>query len=205
MTQHVTQEPVFELPVMAEVQCSDGLCGRVVSLVAREDPLQITHLVVEDGADPPTRRLVDIGDIVDTNPQRVAIKLSSADLSVAQSLTQTVMVAEEITTNMRSPSMGDFTAVKEPRMMTIEQEQLPPGGVTVDNHTEVRSSEDSVGRLDMLLIERGSGLVTHLLIHESGLLNNKRLTIPAGAIDRFSGATIRLNLSHAQVESLPAV
>jgi hypothetical protein len=81
---------------------------------------------------------------------------------------------------------------------------VPQGEVDVRRGDPVEATDGDIGRVQGLVIDRGSRHVTHVLLQEGHLWGRKEVAIPISVVTSTSGG-IRLRLSKQEVKDLPPV
>jgi sporulation protein YlmC with PRC-barrel domain len=95
--------------------------------------------------------------------------------------------------------------VKEPGMLAIPHEHIPPGEVEIRRGDDVEAADGHVGRVDEFLVNPSNGGITHLVMREGHLWGTKDVTIPVAQILRIADGVVHLKLTRADVEALPSV
>ena len=65
-----------DIPVRAEVWCSDGLCGRSDELIVNPTTRQVTHLIVKEEQGSYSERLVAVENVAESSPKRINLTCS---------------------------------------------------------------------------------------------------------------------------------
>lgn len=87
---------------------------------------------------------------------------------------------------------------------TVTTDIVPQGEVDVRRGDPVQATDGDIGRVQGLVIDRGSGHVTHVLLQEGHLWGRREVAIPISAVAGTSGG-IRLRISNHEVQDLPSV
>jgi hypothetical protein len=87
---------------------------------------------------------------------------------------------------------------------TITSDTVPLGEVEVCRGDPVHATDGDIGRVQGLVVDRGSGQVTHVLLQEGHLWGRKEVVIPISAVASTSGG-IRLTIAKQEVQDLPPV
>jgi hypothetical protein len=86
----------------------------------------------------------------------------------------------------------------------VATDAVPLGEVSVRRGDYVHATDGDIGRVQGLVIDRGSSHVTHVLLQEGHLWGRKDVAIPIGAVASTSD-DIQLTITKAQVQDLPPV
>ena len=70
---------------------------------------------------------------------------------------------------------------------------------------EVEASDGKVGKLDALVLDPDSGMITHILLREGHLWGKKDVAIPVAEIKYTDGESVYVKLDKAAVKALPEV
>jgi sporulation protein YlmC with PRC-barrel domain len=198
------------------VQCSDGPCGRLLSLVV--DPLAgaVTHLIVEPEHRFGLGRLVPIA-LVDASAD--AISLTS---TVAQFEALDVAEAAQFVNGAGSEWGIDGQVMQWPYYALdhgdtalhadfggndpdlISYDKLPPGEVSVRRGDRVHAVDGEIGQVQGLIIDPRNNRVSHVLLQEGHFFGRKEVAIPTANVKSVEDG-IQLNLTKDQIKDLPAV
>ena len=190
----------MELPLKADVYCTDGAYGKLIALVSRDDAPQITHLVVVGEGLPEQRRLVPFKYVAGADASKVQLNVARDHMLTMNPATQTVDVYEAVSEPVLDPTMSrDYEHVDEPHIQFAEQDLNPPGTVIIDDKTDVAARGGAVGKLSALMVQEGTGAVEGVVVHESLLHGGKSVTFPTSAIDHMNGPTVLLTMSKDEI------
>jgi sporulation protein YlmC with PRC-barrel domain len=188
----------MDLPIDAEVDCTDGPCGRSTHIILNPETEQVTHLVVREHSY--AQRLVPVSLAFQSSPDRIQIRCSKDELSRMAPFIR----SEFIPMGMTSPAYMLWPAsTLEMAVVTLEHEQIPPGEVAIDRGSRVEALDGHIGHVDELLIDRLTRLVTHLVLREGHLWGQRDITIPVVQIDHIQDDTVYLKLKKDDIEKLP--
>jgi len=202
------------------IRCSDGPCGRLRQVVIEPIDRVLTHLVVKPehrGREP---RLVPLG-IVESAPNRAApeeivLRCSLAEFETFERALETHFLAgasgrwdfrqEQMLTwpHYRLALAGSATDIGT---RTLTRDRMPLGGIEARRGDRVQAADGRIGRVQGLVVDRADHQVTHVLLDESHLWDQKRVAIPIGSvIDLYDVKDgVRVNLTKDQVRNLPPV
>ena len=206
------------------IRCSDGPCGRLRQVVIEPIDRVLTHLVVKPehrGREP---RLVPLG-IVESAPNRAApeeivLRCSLAEFETFERALETHFLAgasgrwdfrqEQMLTwphyrlGLRG---GAAESATDTGTRTLTRDAVPFGGIQVRRGDRVQAADGPIGRVQGLIVDRVDHQVTHVLLDESHLWDQKRVAIPIGSvIDLYDVKDgVRVNLTKDQVRNLPPV
>jgi len=79
-TPHIFWRQKMEIPLQAQVECTDGICGRSVYVLIEPLIDQVTHLVVKEDLSPNTEYIVPVDVISTTIADTIRLRCSKAEL-----------------------------------------------------------------------------------------------------------------------------
>ena len=204
----------MDIPLQAEVRCADGADGRTTRVVVDPQRRVVTHVVVRLAGLIGLEVLVPVDVIVESAPQYVRLRLTKAELERMPSFEETDYLwppdADERLLGQFSlgypvESMAIWPYEPLPPALVTTHEAIPPGEVALRRGALVEASDGVAGRIDELLADPVSGVITHLVLREGHIWGRKEVTIPVGEVASITEDRVCLRLSRAQVERLPAI
>ena len=202
----------MEIPLKAQVECTDGVCGRCVVVLLNPVVDQVTHLVVRMDSLPHTEYIVPVDVVSATTADTIGLRCSKAELEMMDPFVQTHYVREKVPDYAGSGSYGmgsyyywPYVTPERTVRMPVEDLQIPPGELAVRRGTRVEARDGYVGKVDEFLVNPENGHITHLVMREGHLWGQKDVTIPLSAMGDTREGTVFLKLDKHQIESLPTV
>ncbi len=195
----------MDLPLNAEVHCSDGRCGRSTHLIINPTIDQVTHLVVRQKAPPRTQRLVPVSKVANSTPDIILLDCNRAEFEQLEPFYHTQFIRAEIPHFATDPALTMLWPYVVPSKVLVDEtlQRVPPGELALRRGTRVRAVDGQVGRVDEFVVDPGSGDITHLILKERNLLGRREVCIPVSAIDQIEQATVYLKLDKGEVAALP--
>jgi sporulation protein YlmC with PRC-barrel domain len=190
----------MDIPLNVKVSCSDGSCGRTTNLILMPINGEITHVVVGDGSYPETGYLVPIDRIAESTPESIHLNCSQAELSKLPVFNQVEFIPSGLSSSMLWPY-----ATPAAGFIMIENEHIPANELAVRRGASVEATDGHVGRVDEFLINPIDNTISHLVLREGHLWDQKNITIPMSQIDRFEENSVWLKLDKHSIEELPAI
>jgi hypothetical protein len=89
-------EVKMEIPLQAQVECTDGVCGRSVYVLINPVIDQVTHLVVRKDSSPNTEYIVPVDVVSETIAGTIQLRCSKAELEKMDPFVQTEFVREKM-------------------------------------------------------------------------------------------------------------
>ncbi len=204
----------MEIPLDAQVECTDGVCGRSVVVLINPVNDEVVHLVVEEESNPNTQRIVPVDLITETVANTIRLNCSKADLGKMDPFIKTRFIAETVPDRysgygtygmMGSYYYMPFATVDITIYETVEDQQIPLGELAICRGTQVEATDGHVGHVDEFLVNPENSRITHLVMREGHLWGQKDVIIPLSAIDENREDTVFLKLDKEQVEALPTL
>ncbi len=195
----------MDIAVDAEVHCADGFCGRSTYVVLDPISEKVTHIVVAREIFPHTDHLVSTDLIVESTPQRIVLRCTRDELAKMESFIETEFLLSSKGAFQADPIMMWPYSVPESAVITLEHEHVPPGELAVRRGAQVQATDGHVGRVDEFLVDPTNGHITHLIMREGHLWDQKDVTIPISEIDHIEEDTVNLKMDKRGIEALPAI
>jgi hypothetical protein len=229
----MTRDRARQFTIGSPVRCSDGPCGQLRRVVIEPVDRILTHLIVKSHYRGKASRLVPLDEVKSLTRalDEIVLYCSLAEFETferalemhflagasghwgyrqEQMLTWPhyrlglgagpAWVADE-TPNMSAETAESATATAT---RTFTRDRVSLSGFQVRRGDRVQATDGPAGRVQGLVVDRIDHRVTHVLLDESLLWNQKRAAIPIGVvIDMTDG--VRINLTNDQVRHLPPV
>ena len=203
----------MEIPLQAQVECTDGICGRSVYMLINPIVEKVTHLVVREDSAPYAEYIVPVEKVSATIVDTIQLGCSKMELEKMDPFVQTKFIEEKV-------PRGDFLVgngmygmgsyyylpyvTSEGRMYEfMKTHQIPPGELAVHRGTRVEAKDGYVGKVDEFVINPKNGNITHLIMREGHPWGKKDVIIPLSAMGKYFDGTMVLNLDKHEIESLP--
>ena len=209
-----------DIPLNVKVTCVDGECGKSSHVIINPLNQSITHVVVhsEDFPDS-SERLVTLDKVIATTHKSIELKCTLRELAAMEKFTETHYINsdsaeyrafyhpdEHIYDDLDLYSVWPYVyAENSLYSIPIEEERIPPGEIAVRRGANVEAFDGHIGRVDEFVIDPTDGHITHLVVREGHLWNQKELTLPLSAIERMDEDEVYVNLDKKTVKSLPAI
>ena len=205
-----------EIPIDADVECTDGACGRSIALIVDRETRRVTHFAVEDKSlrYAPYQRLVPLDQLAETTPDLIRLKCTRDELNQMEPFIHTRYVAQESEDYTLYEGGGGAqgwrgewgtSSVAGETYTKVEEEQVPEGEVAVHPGTHVHATDGPVGVVEELIIDPGSAQITHVVLRKGHFWGKKEVQIPISAVERGEGDTVYLNLDKKAIGELPVV
>ena len=204
----------MEIPLNAQVVCTDGVCGRSVYVLINPVDEKVTHLVVREDSSPNTEYIVPVDVVSATIVDTIQLRCSKAELEKMDPFIKTTVIEKEVpVTDLGyhgaiygwvSPQYYiPYVTPEITTQVSEEHLQIPPGELAVHRGTRVEAKDGYIGKVDEFVVNPKNGLITHLVMREGHPWGKKDVIIPLSAMDKTLDGTMFLKLNKHQIESLP--
>jgi len=203
----------MEIPLNAQVECTDGVCGRSEYVLINPVIDQVTYLVVKEDSSPHTEYIVPVGFVAETIADTLRLRCSKTVLEKMDPFIKTEFVQEKVSDYSQYhggiyggagsyyylPYVTSGITVQ----VAVDHQQIPPGELAVHRGAHVEATDGYVGKVDEFVINPKNGRITHLVMREGHLWGKKEVIIPLSAMGDTHEDTVFLKLDKRQIESLP--
>ena len=198
---------MMDIPMNADVQCTDGRGGQATSVVLNPVTRRVTHLVVKEDSFPRHKRLVPVEMVAETNPDHIYLKCTQQELHGLDLFVETEFLPGPVPYETYEPDEYRLWPYVLPERgpVPVQHERLPPGELAVHRGSQVWATDGAVGRVDEFLVDRESEHITHLVLREGHLWGQKDVLIPVSGIERIDEDTVHLSLNKEEVANLPTM
>ena len=197
----------MDIPLNADVQCTDGLCGRSTTVIINPITRRVTHVVVAGRAWPHTERVALLDLVVGSTPGLIRLRCTKDEFLDLEPFIETEYVEGD--TSFREYEADDYMmspyALPESMVIPVDHERVPPGELAVHRGARVEATDGHAGRVDEFLVDPETEHITHMILREGHVWGQKDVTIPVSQIDRIDDDTVYLKLSKREVEDIPSI
>jgi len=199
----------MDVPMNADVYCTNGSCGKITCVIVNPIKEEITHIVVREKKAPYTEFLVPYGYLLETTPDKITLRCSQEELAGMEVFFRYRFIMVN-TPYMGYPSQGVMAwpyAIADEEVFNLvkTEERIPPGKLAIHRGSHVHATDGKVGKVDEFLVDPADGHITHLVLREGHLWGQKDVVIPVAQIDHLVEDDVHLNIDKNSVESLPAI
>jgi sporulation protein YlmC with PRC-barrel domain len=202
----------MEIPLNAQVECTNGVCGQSKYVLINPVSDKVTHLVVREDSSG-TEYIVPIDVVSETIAGTIRLRCSKAKLKKMHPFIKTTFIEEKVPysdygSGSGMYAMGAYYYVPYVTpditvQVPVEHQQIPPGELAVQRGTRVEATDGYVGHVDEFVVNPKNGHITHLVMREGHLWGQKDVIIPLSAMGDTREDTVFLKLDKQQIESLP--
>jgi sporulation protein YlmC with PRC-barrel domain len=194
-------------PIHADVYCSDGQCGHSVLVVIDPAARQVTHLVVADKGFLGDEHLVPVDQVGETAAGRIQLNCSTAELRAMHPFLRGEHAPGEIPFIGYDP--GEYTlwptALPDTGMLLADHDHVPTGDVALRRGSSVMATDGRVGSVDEFIVDPANDKITHLVLRQGHLWDQRTISIPVTEIAAISEDAVTLRLTKAEVGALPPI
>lgn len=201
----------MEIPLQAQVECTDGVCGLSVYVLINPLIDEVTSLVVRETSSN-TEYIVPVDVVSATIADTIQLRCSKTELEKMAPFVQTEFVQEKVLdyAGYRGGIYGLGSYFYMPYVtseiripVSAEHQQIPAGELAVHRGTRVEATDGYVGKVDEFVVNPENGHITYLVMREGHLWGQKDVIIPISAMDDNGDDTLFLNINKHQIEALP--
>jgi sporulation protein YlmC with PRC-barrel domain len=197
----------MDIPIDADVQCTDGAGGRSTNVVLNPVTRRVTHIVVQQAPFPHLERLVPVEMVTETSPEQIHLTCSQLELHRLEPFIETEFLPGEFPYG--AYELDEYRlwpyVLPDDELMPVEHERVPPGELAVRRGSHVRATDGDVGRVDEFLVDRETEHITHLVLREGHLWGKKDVLIPVSGIGQIDEDRVNLTLSKEEIANLPTI
>jgi hypothetical protein len=174
----------MDIPLNAEAECADGPCGHSTHIIIDPTTEHVTHLVIQERDAPHAERLVPVGLVANSAPDRIYLRCSRRELNHFEPLKVQEFVRATVPRFKGGPHLAWPFVLPESKTELFEFESVPFGE---------------------LAVRPGDGHITHLVLRQGHLWDKREVAVPISVIDRIEKDTVYLKLDRHSVQLLPPV
>ncbi len=194
---------MIDLPMKAEVHCSDGMAGFSTYVIGNPINNQVTHLVVKNLRPPFPEYLVPVGEVVETTPHQIKLKCTRNEMEKMEPFVYEEYLRIEYPAYLCSPYALPVQPYEEVTYESVKHHNIPQGEVSVWRGAKVEATDGTIGQVDELLINAANMQVTHLVLRERHIFGHREISIPVSQIIHVCNNTIYLKLDRQSIEEMP--
>ncbi len=204
---------MMEIPLNAQVECTDGVYGRSEYVLINPVSDHVTHVVVKEDSSPNTEYLVPVDFVTETIADTIRLSCSKAELEKMNLFIKTTFIEEHVPNRRFGSTIGltgmgayyylPYITPTKTVQVSTEQQQIPPGELAVQRGTRVEAIDGYVGKIDEFVVNPKNSHITHLVMREGHLWGKKDVIIPVSALGDTREDTVFLKIDKHAIETLP--
>jgi hypothetical protein len=204
----------MEIPLNAQVECTDGVCGHSEYILINPVTDEVTSLVVREDSSPNTEYIVCTDKVDETITDTIQLLCSKAEMEKMDPFINTSYIQETVPARVIAPRDGGsygmstsfympYVTAETTMRTAVEVRQIPLGELAIQRGTRIEAMDGFVGHVDEFVVNPENCHITHLVMREGHLWGQKDVIIPISAMGETRGDTVYLKLNKLQIESLP--
>jgi sporulation protein YlmC with PRC-barrel domain len=143
--------------------------------------------------------------MAESTPRMIRLRCDAPDLDAMQEFIETEFVQSNETHIMGGPFlMWPYTYTTEEYIPHVH-ERIPMGELAIRRGARVVAQDGQVGRVDEFVVDQRSEHITHLVMREGHLWEQRDVTIPVSYIEHIDDDAVYLNIDKASVAALPTI
>ena len=202
----------MDIPIHASVTCYDGAVGKSSHIIVDLLTEQVTHFVVKTDHHH-KQYVVPIEKIERSDRTVILLACRKEDVYQLPLFDETHFHgydAYDSAPPLPSPGMAASYTLYQPYRTAESGADSPTresswARLAVNKGVMVLATDGEVGKIDELVIDPETHVVTHLVLRQHFILNKWIVTIPVSDIERADMDTVLLKIDKAAVEALPSV
>jgi len=193
----------MDMPVKAQVECLDGICGQSTCLIIDPASRLVTHVVVEDQDEAGAQYLVPLEEIKLSTPHLIQLRCTKYELQQMPRFIRIDYEQRSVPYTLYPYGNGVIgTLTVEDDLVPITHEQVPEGEIVVHQGALVEANDGHIGQLDEFLLDPTTEQIDYLVVRERHLWHHQELIVPASQIEQIKDDTIYLKIDKQTIEHL---
>lgn len=200
----------FDFNIGTTVHCKNGKCGKLQKLVVDPENMKVTDLIVQQGLILTEDRVVPVSDVDRATEDYVMLSINDIDLEdypeynsykvdeVDPKSYQKAIRSYYIASPVGISPAGHYVPVIQRRTVHVN---LLPDQEVIGRGTPVYNKRKEVGNVDHILVDTGSGELTHIVVNP-GLFANS-VVLPISMIRRIDKKGIFIDLDENEIDQFP--
>lgn len=195
----------MNLPIDADVLCTDGAGGHSTAVLLNPISGQVTHLIVREPGLLGIRRMLPVDRVGESTPVIIRLNCTRAELAHMPPFVATSFLPAPAGFMPGYAGLTLWPYVSLQSEIGIEHENTPPGELAVQRGAHVHATDGPIGEVEEFLVDPANNGITHVVLREGHFWNRMDVTIPVKLIDHIADDHVYLKLDKQQIAALPAV
>lgn len=187
------------------LECIDGKCGRIASVIINPVTQQVTHLVVEDKSLPCREHLVPISWVASSTYDLVNLRCSRKELAQSEYFVKKQFMPADATSYPSLPHLMQPYVMPQSLLVPQASRGIPPESLEIRRGARVETSDGSAGKVEEFLVDPVNGKITHLLLSTGHFYDKRQAAVPVSRIDRITKGTVYLKADKKELAALPPI
>lgn len=207
----------MEIPINAEVHCTDGVIGHSIAITFNPVTSAITHLAVKTKGFQHDEYLIPLDVVTETSHNTIQLRISKAEVTnyppflkhtfkVEESAGDIAMQTENTTYYWPYAKQdAPYYQTHGSKISHYDVEQIPHDELAVHKGDKVHATDGHVGQVDEFLINPENSHITHLVMRTGHLWGTRNVTIPVSDIYHVRENVVHLKIDKEAVSKIPSV
>lgn len=197
----------MDIPLKANVHCTDGRAGQATCVIINPVSRQLTHVVVEEKDPAHLKRLVPVELITVSDRHNIHLDCTTAQLATLRPFMEIEYPRDgALYFTYESDEVRNWpyeTVVEMP--IPAELERILPEALTIHQDSRVEATDGRVGKVERLLINPTNKSLISIAIETGYFWKRQELIVSMAHVDHFDKDRIALNLDKHHLKRLAAV
>jgi len=203
----------MELPVNANIICTDGHFGQSIRVVLNPCDNTASHIVVKQ-ARKPMEYLVEIDYITESDDHSIILRVSKAEVMAMRVFNDVQYIkaggndqpgSEHALGRSGHSLVLPYTIPHPDHQHPVEYERVPHGELAISRGHSVEAKDGYVGKVDEFLVNPKDHHISHIIMRTGHFWDERDVTIPITAIDHIDAGKVLLSLNKSAIQQLPAI
>lgn len=200
----------MDIPINAEVMCTDGLIGKSAYIIVDLVTEKVTHFVVKTKQHN-REYLIPLYKVKNASRETIQLNCTKGEINQFTPFNASYFngyEAYESAPPIPTKDSGLDNTLYHPHR-TVDTSGEGPAEYTssqqlaINKGAAVLATDGTVGKVDELIIDPETDQITHLVLREHELVKTLLVTIPVSEIERVEMETVYLKIDKNEVELLP--
>ncbi len=193
----------MDIPVKAQVECLDGICGQSTCVIIDPATRFVTHVVVEDKDKPEAQYLVPLNAFKLSMPHLIQLRYTKYELRKMPRFVRIDYERRVLPYTFYPPgnTVGP-TVIIASDMIPISHEQTPKGELAVHQGAQVKAVDGPIGQVDEFLLDPTTEQINYLVFRTRHLWRRQALIVPASQIEQITDNAIYLKSDRQTIEQM---
>jgi hypothetical protein len=207
----------MDIPLDAEVRCTDGAVGRSSCMILNPVTREITHLVIQTKGFPHDEYLVPLSFIEKSGADYIRLSCSRDEIAhcdpfikseflYLDSSVHSGYLPPEYDLGFDSVAMWPYLeADREATGLYVGIEQIPAGELGIHRGARVDAIDGPIGHVDAFLVDPENNHITHLVLREGHIWGEKDVTVAVADIQRIDEDVVYLKVDKQTLRDMAGI
>lgn len=208
---------MMDIPLDADVYCTDGKCGRSTAVILNPVSQEVTHIVVATPEMLHSEYEVPLNLIEKSEPDRIQLRCQRNTLATLEPFHKIKFISlhdldesdkpptELPEATLSSAWLWPYITAQGGYGTYVNIEQIPHDELAVQRGARVEAADGHIGQVDEFNINPENNQITHLVLREGHLWGQKDIMVPISEIERVETDVVYLKINKEAIERLPTI